>query len=234
MRTCTSTMDLLMPSPDHFSPPPAPSRPQGPDAVDLDALYDPPTERIRNGVLHYLADFHREYLARATFFCLATGDAAGLDASPRGGAPGFVRVLDAQTLVFADWPGNNRIASLRNLQQDSRLAMLFLFPGLDLFLRINGRGRISTDSELLQELREGHKVPKTAIVVRIDEVLFHCGRALHRAGLWSVNSRLDPGLLPTVGDVMAGLARLQGSSLAAGQAAQANEHYAHAVRTDLY
>ena len=87
-------------------------------------------------------------------------------------------------MVFADWPGNNRIASLRNLQDDDRLAMLFLFPGLETFLRINGRGRVSSDGDLMQELREGIKVPKTAIVIRIDEVLFHCGRAINRARLW--------------------------------------------------
>jgi len=202
--------------------------------VDLDALYAPPTERIRQGVLPYLADFHRAYLAQATFFCLATGDAGGLDASPRGGTPGFVRVLDAHTLAFADWPGNNRIASLRNLQHDERLAMLFLFPGLDAFLRINGRGRISTDTDLLQELREGAQVPKTATIVRVEEVLFHCGRAIHRAGLWRSESQVDRTRLPTVGEVMAGLARLQGHSLTPDQAAQAGQQYAQAVRSGLY
>lgn len=205
-----------------------------PNLVDLDALYAPPTLRIQQGVLPRLADFHKAYLAQATFFCLATGDASGLDASPRGGPAGFVHVLDEQTIAFADWPGNNRIASLRNLQQDDRLAMLFLFPGLDVFMRINGRGRISTDGDLLNELHEGTKVPKTATVVRIDEVLYHCGRAIHRAGLWNSEGHPDRHQLPTVGQVMAGIARLRGDSLAPEQVTQADEHYAHVVRQELY
>lgn len=205
------------------------------DVVDLNRLYARPTERIQNAVLDHLMDFHKEYLAKATFFCLATGDGNGLDASPRGGPPGFVRVLDARTLAFADWPGNNRIASLRNLQNDDRLAMLFLFPGLETFLRINGRGRVSSDGDLMQELREGIKLPKTAIVIRIDEVLFHCGRAINRARLWCGESHLDPNHLPTVGEVMAGLAQLQGDAqLTSEQVVHANERYSRAVRTELY
>lgn len=205
------------------------------DAVDLNRLYAGPTERIQKAVLDHLMDFHKEYLAKATLFCLATGDRNGLDASPRGGPPGFVRVLDARTLAFADWPGNNRIASLRNLQNDDRLAMLFLFPGLETFLRINGRGRVSSDGDLMQELREGIKLPKTAIVIRIDEVLFHCGRAINRARLWRGESHLDPNHLPTVGDVMAGLAQLQGDAqLTPEHIAHANERYSSAVRTELY
>lgn len=98
----------------------------------------------------------------------------------RGGPAGFVQVQDVHTLAFGDWPGNNRIASLRNLQSDSRLAMLFLFPGLNIFLRINGRGRISTDSELRESLGAAGKTPKAATLVRIDKVLFHCGRAVNR------------------------------------------------------
>lgn len=205
------------------------------DAVDLNQLYAPPTERIQKAVLGHLIDFHKAYLAQARFFCLATGDASGLDASPRGGPAGFVHVLDAHTLAFADWPGNNRIASLRNLQNDERLAMLFLFPGMDTFLRIHGRGRVCTDDALLEELREGDKRPKAAIVVRIDEVLFHCGRAIHRAQLWQADGQPDPNLLPTIGEMMAGLAQLQGEpAFTPQQIAQADVHYAGAVRGALY
>ena len=205
------------------------------EEVDLNALYLPPVERVQKAVLDHLIDFHKAYLAKATFFCLATGDAHGLDASPRGGAAGFVRVLDPHTVVFADWPGNNRIESMRNLQRANHLAMLFLFPGLEVFLRINGRGRISTDADLLQSLQEGNKTPKTATIVQIDEVLFHCGRAVNRARLWHCDSQLDRNTLPTVGEMMAELGRLQGDSLPTAEQVQlANDHYALAVRNDLY
>ncbi|KAF1045200.1 MSMEG_1061 family FMN-dependent PPOX-type flavoprotein [Xylophilus sp.] len=208
-----------------------------PPAVDLDSLYDPPAERIQKAVLDRLVDFHLEYLKVATFFCLATGSSErGLDASPRGGPPGFVRALDERTVAFADWPGNNRIESMRNLVQDDRLGMVFLFPGLEIFLRINGRGRISTAPELLAQLREGPRTPKTATVVRIDEVLLHCGKAINRARLWDEGSRLDRSTLPTVGRMVTELARRDGTSPEAGEAqiAQIDAHYDHAVRHDLY
>lgn len=206
------------------------------DEPDLDALYAQPSERIQKAVLDRLVDFHVDYLRVATFFCLATGSERGLDASPRGGPPGFVHVLDPYTVAFADWPGNNRIESMRNLRRDERLGMLFLFPGLEIFLRINGRGRVSTAAELLAQLREGERTPKTATVVQVDEVLLHCGRAINRAGLWRDGSRLDRQALPTVGRMMASLARLGDDPAEIGdaQVEQIDAHYDHSVRHDLY
>lgn len=204
--------------------------------VDLDALYSPPSEMIQRAVMDRLLDFHREYLAVATFFCLATGSDKGLDASPRGGPPGFVRVLDERTVAYADSPGNNRIESMRNLQRDDRLGMLFLFPGLELFMRINGRGSLSTDPALLEQLSEGGKAPKTATVVAIDEVLLHCGKAVNRARLWHPDAQLDRASLPTVGQMIARFSKMADpqTDMDAGQVAQVNAHYDHAVRNDLY
>ncbi|WP_418303952.1 MSMEG_1061 family FMN-dependent PPOX-type flavoprotein [Pandoraea vervacti] len=168
--------------------------------VDLDRLYDPPSETIVKGVLSHLLPFHIAYLDIATFFCVATGSAQGLDASPRGGEPGFVKVLDEKTVAFADWPGNNRIASLRNLTEDDRIGMLFLFPGLEVFMRINGHARIALDPVLLARCRQGERTPKTVIVVTIDEVLFHCGKAINRAKLWQTESHIDRTAVPSMGD----------------------------------
>jgi PPOX class probable FMN-dependent enzyme len=201
---------------------------------DLNTLYDPPAERIQKSVLDRLVDFHRAYLAQATFFCLATGSARGLDASPRGGPPGFVQALDAHSVAFADWPGNNRIESMRNLEDDDRLGMLFLFPGLDIFMRINGRGRVSTDPVLLARLAERGKQPKSAIVVTVDEVLFHCGKAVNRARLWDPEARLDRKLLPTPGQMLAAFSAADGKPADQDEAARLDSHYAHAVRHDLY
>ncbi|WP_422014605.1 MSMEG_1061 family FMN-dependent PPOX-type flavoprotein [Roseateles sp.] len=209
---------------------------RGDQRPNLDALYDPPAERIQKAVLDHLVGFHVEYLKAATFFCLATGSERGFDASPRGGPPGFVRVLDSRTLVYADWPGNNRIESLRNLENDDRLGLLFLFPGLEIFMRINGRGRISTDPSLLATLKEGERIPKTATVVSIDEVLLHCGKAINRAKLWEEHFRIDRDTLPTVGQMLAEVARLGDAkaSMSEDQIAQVNAHYQHGVRNDLY
>ncbi len=206
-----------------------------PDFPNLDALYDPPAERIQKAVLDRLIDFHREYLNAATFFCFATGSAQGLDASPRGGPPGFVRVLDERHVAFADWPGNNRIESMRNLEQDDRAAMLFLFPGLDIFMRINGRARVRTTPELLDELSEGGKRPKTATVVAVEEVLFHCGKAVNRAGLWKPEAQLGRDALPTPGKMVTAMnAAAAGRQPDEAEAAQLDAHYSHAVRHDLY
>lgn len=196
---------------------------------DLDRLYDPPLEHVQKAVMSELIPFHADYLAKATFFCLATGRDTGLDASPRGGPPGFVRVLDSKTVAFADWPGNNRIESMRNLAQDDRLGMLFLFPGLEIFMRINGRGRITDDPALRADLAEGAKIPKTVIVVTVDEVLFHCGKALNRAKLWASESRIERGALPTPGQMLAAMTKQDEAAAAA-----IDTHYAHAVRHDLY
>jgi PPOX class probable FMN-dependent enzyme len=198
-------------------------------ATDLDRLYAELSEHIRNGVLPTLRPFHVAYLAQATFFCLATGRAGGLDASPRGGPAGFVRVLDEKTIAFADWPGNNRIESMRNLVDDDRLGLLFLFPGLEIFMRINGHGRVSEDAAIRAGLTEGGRTPKTAIVVGIDEVLFHCGKAVNRARLWDPASRIDRASVPTPGQILAALTEQDGSVAAAIDA-----HYDRAVKTELY
>lgn len=200
-----------------------------PTLPDLDSLYDPPLEHIQKAVMPELHPFHAEYLERATFFCLATGRDEGLDASPRGGPAGFVKMLTPKTVAFADWPGNNRIESMRNLKADDRLGMLFLFPGLDIFMRINGHGRISGDPALRAELAEGAKIPKTAIVVTVDEVLFHCGKAVNRAKLWAPESRIERKALPTPGQMLAVMTQ---QDKAVAEAIDAR--YDEAMRNDLY
>jgi len=200
-----------------------------PQRVDLARLYAPPQERITKAVLGQLVDVHEAYLQAATFFCLATASADGLDASPRGGPPGFVRVLDQHSVAFADWPGNNRIESMHNLEQDARVGMLFLFPGLDVFMRINGHARVSIAPELLDRLSENGKTPKTATVVQLNEVLFHCGKAVNRAKLWEAAGRVEPDQVPSPGQVFVRLA-----GMTQEQGAQLDAHYTHAVKYDLY
>lgn len=215
--------------------PPVPE-PVAVDAPDLDALYSQPSEMIQKAVLDRLIGSHESYLRAATFFCLATGSGQGLDASPRGGPPGFVHVLDEHTVAFADWPGNNRIESLRNLERDDRVGMLFIFPGLEVFLRINGHARVSTAPELLAELAEQGRTPKTATVVAITEVLMHCGKAVNRAKLWAPASQVDRASVPTVGQMLVELTRLGGATTQIGdeQVGLINAHYDHEVRHALY
>lgn len=199
------------------------------DPAELDRLYSPPSTFVQNAVKDYLTEFHVAYLRVATFFCLATGSENGLDASPRGGPPGFVHVLDTRTLAFADWPGNNRIESMRNLLRDDRLGLLFLFPGLDVFMRINGRGRVSTTPDLLERVADGRRTPVSAIVVSVEQVLFHCGRAISRARLWDPNAQIERGALPTVGKMLVALAQIKERS-----ADELDAHYTHEVKNNLY
>jgi len=195
----------------------------------LDDLYAQPAEMITKAISRRLHAHHRSYLAKATFFSFATGSVKGIDVSPRGGPPGFVHVIDDETVAFADWPGNNRIESMRNIVQDDRVGMLFIFSGLEIFLRLNGRARISTDERLLGEIGEGNRLPKSAILVAIDELIFHCGKAINRSGLWKPEFRIEKSELPNAGILLRDLAGLPDSEVA-----ETNEHYDHGVKTDLY
>lgn len=196
---------------------------------DLDTLYAPPGDLVLRAMTRHLTDFHIDYLKVAMFFCLATGRESGLDVSPRGGAAGFVKALDRKTIAFADWPGNNRIESMRNLVADDRVALLFIFPGLDIFMRINGRARISIDPPLLDRLLEGQRRPKSAIVVSVEEALFHCGKAISRAGLWLDSSRIDRRSLPGTGAMMKVLADIDDLDPDAF-----DQLYDDALKNDLY
>lgn len=199
------------------------------EEADLEKLYSPPSEMVMKAISKSLHAHHRAYLEQATFFSFATVRDAGLDASPRGGPPGFIRVIDDKTIAFGDWPGNNRIESMRNIVHDDRVAMLFIFPGLEIFLRINGTARISTDSDLLHHVAEGGRIPKTAIVVSITELIFHCGKAINRAGLWKPESQLDKKDLPSVGMIMRDLAGAPQEMVAV-----VDETYEKGVKNDLY
>jgi PPOX class probable FMN-dependent enzyme len=196
---------------------------------DLKALYAPPSEMVQKAVFDHLIDVHREYLQVATFFCLATGSDEGLDASPRGGPPGFLHVLNSKRIVFADWPGNNRIESIRNLEVDDRVGMLFIFPGLEIFMRINGRGKTVDDPDLLSLLKEGKKIPKTAMLISVDQVIMHCGKAINRSKFWEQSSLIDRSMVPPMGKIVSALL-----GVPASKADHITSHYEQSVRHDLY
>ena len=184
---------------------------------------------VQRAVFDRLIDVHRDYLRIATFFCIATGSTEGLDASPRGWPPGFLHVLDARRIIFAYWPGNNRIESMRNLEVDDRVGMLFVFPGLEIFMRINGRAITVNDPALLSQLQESNKIPKTAMLIQIEQVIMHCGKAINRAKLWEQSSRIDRSTVPPMGKIASALLEVPDS-----QAEQITSHYEQSVRNDLY
>ncbi|SCW57638.1 hypothetical protein SAMN02927900_02837 [Rhizobium mongolense subsp. loessense] len=150
-------------------------------------------------VTKVLTPLYRQMIEAAPFMALATVGPEGLDCSPRGDIGGVVRVIDEKTLHLPDWRGNNRVDSLSNIVRDPRLALMFLVPGSNTTMRINGRGVVSDDEALLESFEMDGKHPRTIVVITIDEVYFQCARALIRAQLWNPENFADPARLPTPG-----------------------------------
>jgi PPOX class probable FMN-dependent enzyme len=148
---------------------------------------------------------YRAFIEAAPFFALATAGSDGLDCSPRGDAPGFVRVDDEKTLLVPDRRGNNRIDSLRNILHDPRVALLFLIPGCGETIRVNGRASISIDPELGQGFIVNGKSPRAVLVVSVERVFFQCSKAIVRSQLWEPSRHIDRKSLPSNGTILAEL-----------------------------
>ncbi|HXW41891.1 MAG TPA: pyridoxamine 5'-phosphate oxidase family protein [Xanthobacteraceae bacterium] len=148
---------------------------------------------------------YRKLIEASPFAVLATVGPEGLDCSPRGDPPGFVRVADERTLIIPDRRGNNRIDSLRNLVRDPRVALLFLIPGVGETMRVIGRAKISTDPKLTESFAVNGKVPKCVLVVAVEKAYFQCTKAIIRSKLWDEASKVDRKTLPTPGSILAEL-----------------------------
>jgi len=172
---------------------------------ELEAIYGVPGETSTIKEVDYLTAEYRALVQASPFAILATSGPEGLDCSPRGDRPGFVRIVDDRTLILPDRRGNNRIDSLRNIVRDSRTALLFLLPGSGTTLRVNGRAHLTVDAATLESFAIDEKAPRAAIVLKIDSVYFQCARAIVRSEIWNPNKHIDPKTLPTPGDILAKL-----------------------------
>ena len=170
--------------------------------AELDAIYGETSEASLIKVSGRLTAGYRKLIEASPIVALATCGPEGLDCSPRGDPGAVMTILDDRTLVLPDRRGNNRIDSLRNIVRDGRVALLFLIPGSNTTLRINGRAEISVDPELLESLAMEGKLPRSAIVVSVGEIYFQCARALMRARIWDQNAWPDVSDLPTPGSLM--------------------------------
>ena len=170
---------------------------------ELEAIYGFPGEASTVKVADRITPSYRMLIEKSPFAALATSGPEGLDCSPRGDLPGFVRIHDDKTLIMPGRRGNNRIDSLRNIVRDPRTALLFLIPGSGSTLRINGRARVSADAALLESFRVDGKMPRTVIVMTVEEIYFQCARAIVRSDLWNPDKRVDPKTLPTPGQILA-------------------------------
>ena len=155
--------------------------------------------------IDYISDHYKTFIDKAPFVVLATVGPEGLDCSPRGDVPGFVRVDDERTLLLPDRRGNNRADSLRNIIRDPRVALLFLIPGIGHTLRVNGRAHLSTEPSLIESFVMDGKAPRCVVVIEVESVFFQCSRALVRSDLWNPDKYRDPSSLPTAGQILAAL-----------------------------
>jgi PPOX class probable FMN-dependent enzyme len=172
------------------------------DEAALERLYGTPSAPSIAKEVRRLTPSYRAFVEVSPFFVLATNGPGGLDCSPRGDAPGFVRVHDDATLLVPDRRGNNRIDSLRNVVRDPRVGLLFLVPGVDETLRVNGRAAITDDAALRERFAVDGHVPRTVMVVAIETVFFQCARALVRSALWDPARRVPRESLPSVGTML--------------------------------
>jgi PPOX class probable FMN-dependent enzyme len=157
------------------------------------------TDRLSSG--------YRRLVEASPFVVVATAGPEGLDYSPKGDAPGFVRILDDQTLALPDRPGNNRIDGFTNILRDPRISLLFLVPGIGETLRINGQASITVDPELMQGFAVNGKLPRCVLIVHVERVYFHCSKAVVRSKLWDEGARVDRKGVPSAGALLAELSR---------------------------
>ncbi|HSW22664.1 MAG TPA: pyridoxamine 5'-phosphate oxidase family protein [Burkholderiaceae bacterium] len=166
-------------------------------------LYPQPRERALKKQLAAIDVHARRFIELSPFVVLASGSAtSALDASPRGGAPGFVKVADAHTLLIPDSPGNNRLDSCRNIVETGGVGLLFMIPGFDETLRVNGSATLTTDAALLARCADERRTPRLVIRVAVREVYLHCAKAFMRSRLWEPDARLPRETLPTMGQMI--------------------------------
>jgi uncharacterized protein len=173
--------------------------------AELEALYGVPLEAATVKEVDWITPHYRAYIEASPYAALATSGPEGLDCSPRGDKPGFVRIHDEKTLMLPDRRGNNRIDSLRNIVRDPRVALLFMIPGVGNTLRVNGRAYLSVEPRLLESFAVEEKAPRSVMVIEVAAVYFQCARALVRSELWNPTRHVDPKSLPTAGQILAAL-----------------------------
>src|SRR5271154_1469497 len=198
------------------------------DITEIREIYGEPNPRAVKKQLARLEKHSRAFIELSPFLVIASTDPSGrCDASPKGDAPGFVKVLDNETLLIPDRLGNNRVDTLGNLLERPGVGLIFFVPGLNETLRVNGRARVTTDPALLEPLAVNGKVPRSGILVAAEEIYFHCGKALIRSDLWNPEKQLRKSEFPSLGRILAD--QIGGISVEESERATAESY-----RTRLY
>jgi len=171
----------------------------------LQSIYGEPGQASIVKVSDKVTKEYQTFIEASPFVSLATVGPEGLDCSPRGDLPGFVRVFDSKTLMIPDRKGNNRVDSLCNIVRDPRIALLFLIPGSGTTIRVNGEAHLSIEPELLASFAVKGQEPRSVIVVQIKELYFQCARAIVRSKLWDASQHVDSSCLPTAGQILSSM-----------------------------
>jgi uncharacterized protein len=177
------------------------------DEAELREIVGAPADLVAAKIADRLNDLTRQFIERSPFVCVATAmPDGGLDVSPRGDPAGFVRILDDRTLLLPDRPGNRIADTLTNLLADTRIALLFLIPGVGDTFRVNGRAVVVDDPQLLEPSAVDGTVPRLGILVSIEEAYTQCPKALIRSELWNPERHIDRSELPSAGAIMRAVA----------------------------
>ena len=173
-------------------------------AGDLATIYPAPSPRVIAKARPEIDAHAAKFIAMSPFCVLATsGPDGSVDASPRGGNPGFIHVVSPTHLAMPDRSGNNRIDSFKNILEGSgQLQLIFFVPGIDETLRVGGTGKISTEPDLLASLEEFGKSPRAVLNIAVREAYFHCGKALMRSKLWSPEIKVERTVLPSISQII--------------------------------
>ncbi|MEM8774808.1 MAG: pyridoxamine 5'-phosphate oxidase family protein [Pseudomonadota bacterium] len=170
------------------------------DVTVLEAYYGKPGSASLNKVARKMTPLYRKWIMTSRFCVLTTVGTQGTDGSPRGDDGPVVLELDEHTLAMPDWRGNNRLDSLRNIIEDGRISLMFMVPGSNTIVRLNGQGRLTVDDDIRAKFIRKKSMPATVIIIKIGEIYTQCARAPIRAGLWERDDSAD---LPTVGEILA-------------------------------
>lgn len=170
------------------------------DIAALEVLYGTPSAPALRKVARHLTPLYRRWIMTSRFCIVSTVGATGTDGSPRGDDGPVVTELDPQTLAMPDWRGNNRLDTLRNIVEDGRVSLMFMVPGSNTVIRVNGVAKLSADQNLRRRFERKGRLPATVIVITIAEIYTQCARSPMRAGLWTRN---DSEGLPSAGDILA-------------------------------
>ena len=181
---------------------------------ELRTIYDEPHEIAVRKVLSALDKHSRYFIELSPFLVLSTVRTDGYcDASPRGDAPGFVQILDNNNLFLPDRPGNNRLDSLTNIITNPGIGVLFMIPGLEETLRLNGEATIVSDISLLETSIVKDKIPKSGLKITINEVYIHCGKSIRRSKIWNTETHIEKGVFPSIGKLIADQGAAPGRSV---------------------